>query len=238
MMESRTRILRSLLAVGLLLEMTTACDGFPKTPTPTPAVDIPAKVVAARDAALAYLRDAYPGKAPPEGIDWTGRDTTPPNLIGVTSYEFTSMSWLMMVRAPVVFPGSIIYEVEVGNQDTGLRWTGKLSPDYALLESNLDVAVEVLVVREIVLSYIREHNPDEALGENLAWVGERTTPEGSVGHESCRFSADDWTMTVDYDLARPDQVLYRVELQSSTAGFEWRGQVNAEGTVQELQAAL
>jgi hypothetical protein len=234
-MESRTGKLRFVLMMGLLLVIMAACDEFPKTPTPTPTPppDIPATVLSARDAALDHVRLAY--EALPEDINWTGRNTTPPDLSGVSSYEFASDSWLMAIRTPLLALGTVIYEIELSNQDTGFDWTGKLDASYAVLESNLDVAVEVLVVRDIVLSYVRERYPDQAPGENLAWIGERTTPEGSVGHESCRFTADDWTMTVDYDLARPDQVIYRVELRNASSGFVWVGQVHADGTVQELR---
>lgn len=239
-MESRTCKLGFVLVMGLLLVIIAGCDEFWKTPTPTPTppADIPTTVLGARDAALAFVRLAYANKAPPEDVTWTGRNTTPPDLPGVSSYEFASDSWLMATRTPLLAPDTLIYEIELSNQDTGFDWTGKLDSSYAVLESNLDVAVEVLVVRDIVLSYVRERYSDQAPGEDLAWIGERTTPEGLVGHESCRFTADDWTMTVDYDLARPDQVIYRVELRNSSTGFVWVGQVDAEGTVQELQRAI
>jgi hypothetical protein len=240
MMESRTCKLGFALVMGLLLVTIAACDEFWKTPTPTPTppADIPATVLGARDAALAYVRLAYASEAPPEDVNWTGRNTTPPDQPGVSSYEFASDSWLMAIRTPLLAPDTLIYEIELSNQDTGFHWTGKLDASYAVLESNLDVAIEVLVVRDIVLSYVRERYSDQAPGEDLAWIGERTTPEGSVGHESCRFTADDWTMTVDYDLARPDQVIYRVELRNSSTGFVWVGQVDPEGMVQELQRAI
>lgn len=239
-MESRLRILAFVLVIAPLLAVATGCGRVWRTPTatPIPPADVPADVLAARDAALAYLRPAYPKRAPREGINWTGRNTTPPDLPGVSSYEFTSDHWLMTIRTPVVSPDTIIYEMELRNQDTGLRWTGKLDAGHTILESNLDVAVEVLVVREIVLSHIREHYPGEAPGKELPWVGERTTPEGSVGHESCRFAADSWTMDVDYAVARPDQVIYQIELRSSSPAFVWRGQVDAEGVVHELRAAI
>jgi hypothetical protein len=239
-MESKTRILGFVLVIAPLLAVATGCGRFWRTPTPTPIppADVPASVLAARDAALDYLRPAYPDKAPREGINWTGRNTTPPDLPGVSSYEFTGNDWLMTIRTPVVSPDTIIYEMELRNQDIGFRWTGKLDASYAILESNLDVAVEVLVVREIVLSHVREHYPGGAPRENLPWVGERTTPEGSVGHEWCRFTGDDWTMTVDYDVARPDQVIYQIELHDSSTAFVWRGQVDAEGVVHELRAAI
>ena len=224
-----------ILSMALLLAMVTGCDRFQKTPTPTatPSPDIPAEVLAARDAALAYLGHAYPGKAPRASITWVGRDTTLQGLVSVSSYEFTGDNWLMTIGVPTISPGNVIYEIELGHQETGFRWTGKLDAGHALLESNLNVAVEALVVRDMVLSYVREHYADQAPAENVLWTGERTTPEGSVGHESCQFTADNWAMTVEYDVVRPDQVTYPVEVRNSSTGFVWRGQVNAQGEILE-----
>ena len=234
-MKLRMHILGIGLVAGLLLVAVTSCDWFWKTPTPTatPAANIPVEVLAARDAALVYLRHAYPGQAPPEGINWTGRNITPPGLVGASAYEFTSSNWLMTVRTPIVAPSNVIYEMELSNQDSAFRWTGKLNASYTVVESNLDVAVEVLVVRDMVLSYVREHYADQAPAESLAWIGERTTPEGSIGHESCRFTANNWIMTVAYDVVRPDQVVYQVELRNSGTEFMWRGQVDAQGAILE-----
>jgi hypothetical protein len=69
-------------------------------------------------------------------------------------------------------------------------------------------------------------------------VGERTTPEGSVGHEWCQFTTDGWSLALDYEVARPDQVMYNVELRNSDAGMVWRCQVDAQGQVLEIQGAL
>lgn len=238
-------ILLFILTVVFLASSLTACDGFWKTPTPihlptpplTPTAtlpsDIPAEVIAARDAALVFLRTTYPAKAPPEGLAWMGRNTTPPGVVGAASYEFVSGDWVMWIGTPEIAPGMFIYEMELTNQQALFHWTGMLDARYTVLESNLNVAVEVLIVREIVLSYVREHYPAQAPAENLAWIGERTTPEGAGGRESCRFTAETWTMTVDYEVTSPEQVVYQVELRDTSTAFVWRGQVDAEGTVLE-----
>lgn len=240
-------ILTVIIAMAFLLSNATACDGFWKTPTPMPTQlptiaptptttlpsDIPAEVIAARDAALAFLHTTYPGKAPPQGLSWVGRNTTPPGVVGASSYEFVSGDWLMWIGTPEIAPGHLLYEMELSNQQTAFHWTGTLDASYTVLESNLNVAIEVLIVREIVLAHVREYYPAQAPAENLTWIGERTTPEGSVGRESCRFIAEAWTMTVEYDLASPEQVIYEIELSNASTAFVWRGQVDAEGTILE-----
>lgn len=251
-MESVKRVLSILLfigTVGCLSSSLTACDKFWKTPTPTPVHPptipptptatlpsaIPAEVIAARDAALGFLRATYPAKAPPEGLSWVGRNTTPPGVVSTSSYEFVSGDWLMWIWVPQVAPGTFIYEMELTNQQALFHWTGTFDARYAVLESNLNVTIEVLIVREVVLSHVRRNYPAEAPPENLTWIGERTTPEGAGGHESCRFTAGAWTMTVAYELTSPEQVVYQVELRNSSTEFVWRGQVDAEGIVLEYR---
>ncbi|KPL20852.1 MAG: hypothetical protein AMJ93_10970 [Anaerolineae bacterium SM23_84] len=227
--------------LGVLLLATVAgCRDFWKTPTPTPtstpAPDIPQEVVTALYAALDHLRLAHTGQAPPEDVRWSGLNTTPPLVTGVQSYEFEANGWRMAIHALLITGDASIYEITLTNPETTFRWTSKLTADYALLESNLDVAADVVVVRDIVLSHVKARYSDQAPAHGLTWIGKRTTPEGSVGQESCQFTANAWTMKVAYQLARADQVSYRVELRSLSNQFIWRGIVDPQGKVKEVRA--
>ena len=221
----------------LVLALASGCDRLPKTPAPTatPVVEFPAPVLAAREAALAYLRKAYPQTAPSDGIAWGGRSTAPGGPVGSPSYEFTSGEWLMTIGVPMVRPDLVLYEIELGSSNAGFRWTGRLDAGLRVVESNLGVAVEVLVARDAVLQYLREHYADRAPPEAAVWAGECTGQPGAVGHESCRFVAADWVLKVDYDVLPPDQVLYSVELGNPATMFVWRGQVDAQGQVLEYR---
>ena len=268
-MLSKVRVLSALFAiVGFvflvgLLTSTTGCDRLPLIPEPvltatqtrvlpptltppatpveTPVGDIPLETLSAREAGLAFLRDEYPAKAPADGMAWIARNTTPPGVVGLFSFEFTSDSWLMTVAALPISSAEIVYETGLENPQKGLRWAGRLDASYNLLESNLNVAVEVPVVRDTVLAYVREYHASEAPAENVVWIGERTTPYGLVGHETCQFTSiplaqaasGGWKMTVDYDLVAPAPMVYKVELSQVDTGFVWYGQVDAEGTVIE-----
>ena len=234
-MKCAKQALAATLAVVLSVTLAVGCVRPPKTPTPTPTppAAIPQEILSARDAALTYLRQSYPQKAPAEGMAWTGRRVSPDGQIGSVDYEFESGKWLMRVGVPMLSPGLFLYEMLLANPDSGFRWEGKLDKNLAVLESNLGVGGDVLVVRDTVLAYVREQHAGKSPVHGLLWVGERTTPPDSVGHESGRFTAGDWTMRVEYDVMPPDQVLYRVELQNSASQFTWRGQVDAEGVVLE-----
>jgi len=229
------RVLASTLIMLLSAALAMGCVRPPQTPTPTPtpSVAIPQEILSARDAALAYVRQSYPLKAPAEGIAWTGRRISPDGQIGSVDYEFASDKWLMLLGVPTLSPGVFLYEMQLTNPDLGFRWEGKLDKNLALLESNLGVGVDVLVVRDTVLAYVREQHADQAPAPDAVWIGERITPPDSPSHETCRFTQGDWSMSVEYDVMPPDQVLYRIELRDSVSQFSWRGQVDAEGVVLE-----
>lgn len=261
-MHSKVRLLTALfamaalVALGALLAGATACDRLPRTPQPvvtatrtraviptltaiatpveTPVGEIPAEILSARDAALAFLRNRYAARAP-GSVAWTARNTAPPGVVGLPSYEFASDDWRMTIAGLPITPEVTIYEAGLQNPSTGLRWMGRLDATYGLLESNLNIAVEIPVVRDLVLAHVREYHAGEAPAEDMVWIGERTTPYGLVGHETCQFTAAgaEWKMTVDYDLVAPAQVIYKVELSQAGTGFVWRGQVDAEGAVLE-----
>jgi hypothetical protein len=231
------RTLGIVLAAGLFLGVVTGCDRLWKTPTPqpTPAPDIPAEVAKARDTALSFLQQRYPGTAPAAGLAWAGKNTTPPDMSGVSSYSFSAGDWFLSMWVPMVSAGTSIYEMDLSNPGTGFQWTGKLSQDHQVLESNLNVAVEALVVKEMALAYRRLNRPQDSPADRLVWFGERITPEGSVGHEWCQFATDGWVLTVNYGADRPDQVLYVVELLNTADASVWRCQVDAQGQVLEIQ---
>jgi hypothetical protein len=257
--QSKVRVLSTLFAivVFVVLASATGCDRLRRTPEPiltatptrvsppaltpaatpveTPVGGIPLEILSARDAALVFLRNQYPARAPVDGVAWIARNTTPPGVVGIPSYEFASDSWLMTVAALPISSANIIYETGLENPQAGLRWTGRLDASYSLLESNLNLAVEVPAVRDLVLAYVRQYHSAQAPAENVVWIGERTTPYGLVGHETCQFtaSAAGWRMTVDYALVAPAQVVYKVDLSQTDTGFVWRGQVDGEGAVFE-----
>jgi hypothetical protein len=250
--SDRLFIVACVLLATLLLSAT-GCDWLLARPTPvpagtptpapaqTPAAEIPLAILSARDALLVFLHGQYPGKAPADGVVWSARDTTPVRVVGLASYEFDAGSWAMTVAAVALSPSQTQYELELGNSQMGLHWTGRLDASYNLLESNLNLAAEVLLARDTVLAYVRQHYASQAPADDVAWLGERTTPFGMVSHETCRFTSlasgaappGAWVMTVEYDLVPVVQRAYKVELSQAGTGFVWRGQVDAEGTVLE-----
>ena len=236
-MKLRGHWLCFVLVIAILTVVVPGCDRLWETPTPEPppAPEIPQAVLTARDAALGFLREEYPDRAPATGLQWDGSCTSPPSVKSVASFEFTSGDWVMTVWVPTIAQDAVIYEMVLENDPAGFLWTGRLSQSHLVIESNLGVDADVLVVRDLVLGYYRDRYGASAPAEGLVWMGERITPEGSIGHERCRFVADGWVMQVDYDVARPDIVLYTVALESVETGEQWLCQVDAVGEILEIQ---
>jgi hypothetical protein len=83
-------------------------------------------VLAARDAALAYLADQYGDQAPPLGLTWRGAYTTPEGWVGSGDWKFTAGDWVIAISYPIVPPERTVYQVTVTNQMTGFQWEGKV----------------------------------------------------------------------------------------------------------------
>jgi hypothetical protein len=233
-MRGRRDLLGAVMAATILTVAVAGCGSF--RATPTPAAEIPEAVLAARDAALAFVQEQYEQGAPPAGLKWNGSVSSPAPSTAMTSYEFSAGDWLLAVWAPMISQDTVIFEMALRNDDTGFDWTGKLSQANEVLESNLGVGANVLVVRDLVLQYYRDLYVG-APAEGLVWMGERTTPEGSTGYEECQFASEGWLLVVDYAVTRPDQALYNVRLVGAPTGLLWRCQVNAEGEILEIQGS-
>ena len=83
-------------------------------------------VLAARDAALAYLADRFGDQAPPLGLTWREAYTTPEGWIGSGEFEFTAEGWVIAISYPTVPPERTVYQVMVTNPITSFRWKGKV----------------------------------------------------------------------------------------------------------------
>jgi hypothetical protein len=92
-----------------------------------PAVDeveTPEVVLTARDAALTYLIEIYPEQAPNPGLEWAVIMTTPDDLVGSSSYQFTADGWMISISYPVVAPEDTIYQVIITDSGSGFLWEG------------------------------------------------------------------------------------------------------------------
>ncbi len=87
--------------------------------------------------------------------------------------------------------------------------------------------------REAAVSYMRIYHAQSAPKGELSWTEENTTPEGLVGSNAVRYTAENWIVTVSYPVVAPEAVIYQVEVTNEGDGIQWQGSVDAIGQITE-----
>jgi hypothetical protein len=154
---------------------------------------------------------------------------TPEGLVGGEEWQYTAGDWTVKVSYGVVAPEWTVYHVSVSNQSTGFQWEGRVDGSGRAPEA----PENALVARDQALFYLSEQHGQSGLGAGLAWQEERLTPENIVGAETYHYTAGDWVVTVSYPVVLPENTIYAISLSNQVSGFEWQGEVDAQGTVTE-----
>ena len=90
-----------------------------------------------------------------------------------------------------------------------------------------------LLARDQALLYVSEQHGQSGLGAGLAWQEERLTPENIVGGETYQYTAGDWVVTVFYPVVLPENTVYTISVANESSGFQWEGEVDAQGALKE-----
>ncbi len=88
--------------------------------------------------------------------------------------------------------------------------------------------------RDAALSYLDNRYTDSVPGKGLTWQEHNTTPEGLIGGQTREFISSEWMVTVSYPVVLPENTVYDVVIINMKSGWHWKGNVNANGTVTEL----
>jgi hypothetical protein len=202
----------------------------PATVTPSPPEASP-EVMAARDAALTYIREHF-AEAPTESSAWVEERLTPEDVPGGATWQYTAEGWVVTVSYAVLPPEWTVYHVSVSNPSTGFEWEGRVDGSGRVPEA----PEHALVARDAALRYVSEEYGQQGLGSGLAWVEHTIRAEGVVGVQAYQYTTGDWLVTISYPVVPPDQAVYSVAVVNETTGFQWEGEVDAWGAVTELGA--
>ena len=113
--------------------------------------------------------------------------------------------------------------------------SGEVSPPPAPAPTDLKVR-DATEARDVVLNYLREHEPQNAPSAGIVWQEEDVTPPDWVGAGFKEFTSDEWTITVVCPVVPPEMKVYQVVVSSIKLGWHWKGSVKADGSVTEVSA--
>jgi hypothetical protein len=193
-------------------------------------------LVAAREAALAYLRGQSGNQAPASGLTWMEELTTPELLPGGINYRFTAGDWAVTVDTAVVPLETRVYQVTVDNAASGYRWEGRVDATGQVTDVSDTMPVNApdpARARDLALAYVVNKYGIDALPE-LTWTEENTTP-GLIGGANLKYTTGEWVVTVSYPIVPPERTVYRVTVANEATGLLWEGEVGAAGDVQTTQ---
>ncbi|TKJ29242.1 MAG: hypothetical protein CEE40_08945 [Chloroflexi bacterium B3_Chlor] len=222
-------VLFCIVASALILSVVSCASSAP-TDTPV-AAEASAGVLAARDAAIAYVREHFED-APAESLAWLEERATPEDVVGGVTWQYTAGDWVVTVFYAVLPPEWTVYRVSVSNEATGFQWEGRVDTSWRVPEA----PEHALAARDAALRYVSEQYGQRGLGSGLAWEEEPLTPVDLPGGGSFQYTAVDWVVTVSYAVVPPEQAVYPVTVVNQAAAFRWEGEVDGQGRVTELGA--
>jgi len=88
-----------------------------------------------------------------------------------------------------------------------------------------ETIIKAELIRDLVIVYLNTTHPE--ISEylySITWSGNRTTPEGILGHETYVYVGGDWTITIEWDVVAPEDLVYNI-ISMHPSGIVWTGEV-------------
>jgi hypothetical protein len=193
----------------------------------------------ARDAAIQYIAENYPGLADMAvPSEWTFTDLTPEGMLGASTYRYAGLGWNVTVRFMVVLEP--VYTVTVEHSgDEGFTWEGTVESS-GVTELSTSLSPEPTDIlspeqaRDLAVEYVLANYPELKDVETPAeWEFTDLTPEGLLGHSTFKYTSGGWSVQVGFPVVwKPT---YEVELTLSEPALEWVGTVSQDGTVTTIE---
>jgi len=94
-------------------------------------------------------------------------------------------------------------------------------------------------VLETALSFILlSHGEQAHPPPGMDWQVENVTPQDRVGLTTYLFSAKDLVVTISFPIVAPDATVFQISVENRADGFQWDGEVDAQGNVSELSVSV
>lgn len=181
----------------------------------------PSGFAEARDAAMAYLKTAYPSLEWPASPKWTAEDVTGGRL-GATTWKFSDASGLSILVSLPLVPDAL-YNVEVAFGD--FTWAGKVDSAGKVAQEPTPLPpLTAEAARDAAMAHVAGLYPDLALPSE--WV-DVDVSGGLLGINARRYIGGDWTVDVQAPVVPKPEYAVRV---AHASGKGWTGRILADGT--------
>jgi serpin B len=94
--------------------------------------------------------------------------------------------------------------------------------------------------RDAAIAYLQDTHATVAPAASTTWTVEDVTPTNLVGSSTLvyRTPADsgEWVVTVTFPIVAPEQTIYHVMVENQVTGFQWEGDVDADGEIKGAEA--
>jgi hypothetical protein len=168
-------------------------------------------------------------------------------VTGWAEYRFSAENWMVTIGHAVVPLEQIVYQVTMTNQNTGFRWEGQVDAVGQVSDSSDPTPAPVTVpdpvrARDTALAYVSDHYDlgwsEQAPAPELRWIEEEITPEGLMGSQTLRYTAENWDgeITLTFAVVAPENIVFQVVMTVQSIGLRWEGEVDATGQVTETRA--
>jgi hypothetical protein len=177
----------------------------------------------ARDRAIVFVRSNYPGGGMDLGtwFEWEEAVVETGEPEPWIEHWYSAGDWVVAVGSPAVASDGGFYDVAITCPVTGFSWQGRVTTHGEVLEG----PEQVLAACDAAIGHVDGKYLHSQLN-NLTWIGRRTTPFGSAGHETFTYTAGDWVMTVSYPMTGPEPAICHIKLANNTTGFRWEGDMD------------
>ena len=123
---------------------------------------------------------------------------------------------------------------------SGCQFTLPQTDSNVNIDANANTTTITVVIgsaqsaRDAVMLYIRDHYGLNIPSAGTAWTEEAFTAEGVTSTAALKFTANDWIATIIFPKLAPEAIIYTTSVHNSITGFNWSGQINADGTITEI----
>ena len=236
MSESRI-MLRILILLGIVIvaSCTSAVDptDVEHEPEPSEMEETPEFLLTALNTALEYLHDIQRVEVPAENVEWSAESADLGDLVGRGEYLFKTGSWEAIMSYPVVALDVMIVSIQLNNRDSGFTWEGKVDAQGEVFALAPDGVLAGLV--EVALYITDMYDVGFPLDANV-WNAEMVDT-GLIGAGKYELLIEDWKVKVDYPMVAPEVTIVNFVITNEAVGFEWSGEVDAEGNVTEISVS-